>query len=303
MPLRRLLYAGRAYEWLGEGDARYRTTLVKIPTPEFYIFYNGKRDYPAKVNLSLSGALLDSTGVQPVYRYGEEVQKKRRTAVKSGSGMSRKENEPLAKIDREDMLELTRRMTLQRNCFSRIAGAYLDREGYVDGTFNRHFQNLSAKEQRQNLEIAKTVPFSKTNIQLQEYFFEEIRRRPGSAWQLLMALRDCELKNDALLYTFYERFGENYQAAGEYAVYFFYGNYDVPVKAADKEDLRESEEVYRFMICTVCPVSGDYEAGHPECGFLFPAFRDRSGDINRIHIFQKDPSSPHAELAEKILLG
>lgn len=32
-------------------------------------------------------------------------------------------------INREDMLELTRRMTLKRNCFDRIAGAYLDRTG------------------------------------------------------------------------------------------------------------------------------------------------------------------------------
>ena len=31
-------------------------------------------------------------------------------------------------IDREDMLELTRRMTVSRNCFGRIAGAYMDEE-------------------------------------------------------------------------------------------------------------------------------------------------------------------------------
>lgn len=37
-------------------------------------------------------------------------------------------------IDREDMLELTRRMTVSRNCFSRIAGAYMDEEGFIDGT-------------------------------------------------------------------------------------------------------------------------------------------------------------------------
>ena len=39
------------------------------------------------------------------------------------------------------MLELTRRMTPSRNCFSRIAGAYMDEEGYEDGTFNIHFGN------------------------------------------------------------------------------------------------------------------------------------------------------------------
>ena len=45
-------------------------------------------------------------------------------------------------IDREDMLELTRRMTVSRNCFSRIAGAYMDEEGFIDGTVNTHFLRL-----------------------------------------------------------------------------------------------------------------------------------------------------------------
>ena len=31
------------------------------------------------------------------------------------------------RINREDMLELTRRMTIKRNCFDRIAGASMDR--------------------------------------------------------------------------------------------------------------------------------------------------------------------------------
>ena len=39
-------------------------------------------------------------------------------------------------INREDMLELTRRMTPSRNHMVRLAGAYMDEEGYIDGTFN-----------------------------------------------------------------------------------------------------------------------------------------------------------------------
>lgn len=49
-------------------------------------------------------------------------------------------------IDREDMLELTRRMTVSRNCFSRLAGAYMDEEGFVDGSFNTHFLKLNASD-------------------------------------------------------------------------------------------------------------------------------------------------------------
>ena len=58
--------------------------------------------------------------------------------------------EQKGKINREDMLELTRRMTLSRNCFSRIAGAYFDEDGFVDGTFNKHFLKLTSKERQDN---------------------------------------------------------------------------------------------------------------------------------------------------------
>lgn len=201
-------------------------------------------------------------------------------------------------INREDMLELTRRMTLKRNCFGRIAGAYLDAEGFVDGTFNKNFLKLSSSDQTTNLAIAKAVPFAETNVNLKEYAFRKESEKAGSTWQLLMALRDCELKNDALLDVFYELVGEKYRAKGDYAVYFFHGNYDVPRKGSDKESQWESEEVFRFLICAVCPVYGDYEPGAPECGFLFPAFSDRSAAIHRVDVFQADAEHPHRELLE-----
>lgn len=207
------------------------------------------------------------------------------------------------KIDREDMLELTRRMTLKRNCFSRIAGAYIDGEGYIDGTFNTHFLKLSSPEQSRNLRIAKAIPFSETNVNLREYQFQEKDKKAGSAWQLLMGLKECELKNDALLDLFYEAVGEKHDSGSQYAVYFFYGSYDVPLKAKDKEGLWESEEVYQFLVCAICPVSGDYEPGEPECGFLFPAFRNHSGDAGRIDIFYADTGDKAGGVLENILFA
>ncbi len=172
-------------------------------------------------------------------------------------------------INREDMLELTRRMTLKRNCFNRIAGAYLDEEGFVDGTFNTHFLKLSTKDQQKNIDLAKAIPFSETNVNLLGYRFGKEDERAGSTWQLLMGLRECELKNDALLDVFYEVIGENYHSNDQYAIYFFHGSYDVPIKASDKESLWESEEVYKFIICAICPIHGDYEPREPECGSFF----------------------------------
>lgn len=200
------------------------------------------------------------------------------------------------KINREDMLELTRRMTVKRNCFSRMAGGYLDEEGYIDGTFNIHFLKLSQSDQAKNLSIAKAVPFAETNVNLKEYRFTDEDKKPGALWQLLRGMKACGLKNDELMEIFYEVVGERYQSQGPYAVYMFYGTYDVPLKASDKEQLWESEEIYQFLVCTICPVHGDYEPGKPEYGFLFPAFKNRSGDEYYMNVYHADAEHPHKEL-------
>ena len=91
-------------------------------------------------------------------------------------------------INREDMLELTRRMTPARNCFDRIAGAYMNDMGEVDESFNIHFGKLSGSETARNLELAKAIPFSKTNVQLKEYDFPVKAKGKESMWQLLPAI-------------------------------------------------------------------------------------------------------------------
>ena len=188
-------------------------------------------------------------------------------------------------INREDMLALTRRMTVKRTSITRIAGSYMDEEGFSEGTFNTHFQNLSPAEREKNLALAKAVPFAATNVNLKRYEFSQEDMRPGTVWQLLMALRECGLKNDALLETFYDILIEGLQIHGAYAIYMFYDRYDIPAKASDKERLGESEEMFPYLICAVCPLVGEYEPGNPICGFLFPAFVDRSGDLERVDIY------------------
>jgi hypothetical protein len=56
MPLRALIYIARVYEKIIDNKAIYRTNLLKIPTPEFYVLYNGKDAYPDEVFLRLSDA-------------------------------------------------------------------------------------------------------------------------------------------------------------------------------------------------------------------------------------------------------
>lgn len=97
-------------------------------------------------------------------------------------------------IDREDMLALTRRMTVKRSSITRIAGAYIDPDGFVDGTFNTRFLKLSGSDQAKNLEIAKTIPFADTNRNLKRFIVPDEKRGNGSLWQLLMGARAAGLE-------------------------------------------------------------------------------------------------------------
>ena len=54
-------------------------------------------------------------------------------------------------------------------------------------------------------------------------------------WQLLMAMNECGLKNDALMDTFYDVVMEHYRADRAYAILVFHDRYDIPAKGSDKE--------------------------------------------------------------------
>ncbi|MDR9860075.1 Rpn family recombination-promoting nuclease/putative transposase [Treponema socranskii] len=58
MPLRFLQYTARLYERIQNPRDRYLRRLKKIPTPEFYVFYNGEDDYPENTTLCLSDAFM-----------------------------------------------------------------------------------------------------------------------------------------------------------------------------------------------------------------------------------------------------
>lgn len=59
MPLRNAIYYGRTMEKLIPPKDIYKKKLIQIPTPEFYLFYNGKEPQPAEKILKLSDAYLD----------------------------------------------------------------------------------------------------------------------------------------------------------------------------------------------------------------------------------------------------
>lgn len=61
MPLRSSIYFGRTIERLIPPESIYKTKLIQIPTPEFYLFYNGTSKHPTESILKLSDSYIEKT--------------------------------------------------------------------------------------------------------------------------------------------------------------------------------------------------------------------------------------------------
>ena len=62
MPFRFLEYIARIYEKITTKDEKFGRKLVRLPIPEFYVFYNGKDDYPTESVMKLSDAFMQLDG-------------------------------------------------------------------------------------------------------------------------------------------------------------------------------------------------------------------------------------------------
>ena len=62
IPIRLLMYIARVYEKIVEKENIYHRRLIKIPTPEFIVLYNGKENCSDYHELKLSAAFKDIAG-------------------------------------------------------------------------------------------------------------------------------------------------------------------------------------------------------------------------------------------------
>ena len=87
-------------------------------------------------------------------------------------------------IDREDMLALTRRMTVKRTSMTRIAGGYMDSDGCIDGTFKYCiFEIKSGGSREKTCRLQRKFRLQKRIKTLQEYKLQE-NMQNDSLWKL-----------------------------------------------------------------------------------------------------------------------
>ncbi|MBQ8946670.1 MAG: DUF4317 domain-containing protein [Lachnospiraceae bacterium] len=223
-------------------------------------------------------------------------------------------------MNKRDQGELRRRFKKEQCTIIRMAGCYVDAYRNKVLTFNENFLNLPEEEFYKYMDIAKKTLGGNIGNNILELEFPPEEESAGGRQQFYMGLRSSGLKNDDLLDRLYDLIIENYVHTGNFLILVFNDAYDIMSRTSDNLKLDESEEVYEYIIVSVCPVDlskpglgyredehrigarrQDWVVGAPDTGFLFPAFNDRGADIHRIDYYIKDPKDSHPEFIEEVL--
>ncbi len=223
-------------------------------------------------------------------------------------------------MNRKDISELKKRMKKEECTFTKMLGCYVDSHKNIILKINETFLNLVDDEFFKYLEIAKKTLSGTVGNNLLELEFNPEEELHGGKQNFLLGLRDSSLKTEGLADRLYELIINNYDYDGNYLILLFHDAYDVITKTNDNNKLDESEEVYSYIICSICPVEltkaalgyredthrigsriRDWVVSMPDTGFVFPAFTDRSSDIHSIIYYTKNAKEPRPEFMESAL--
>lgn len=221
---------------------------------------------------------------------------------------------------KKDILELKKRFKKDYCTFTKMCGCYVNGEKHIILKFRETFLNLDEDEYFKYLEIAKKVLSGTIGNNILELNFPLNEELVNERQVSLMQLKNSQLKDDALLDDFYESIINSYDYTGNFLILLFHDAYDVITKTTDNAKIDESEEVYEYVLCAICPVSlsdpglryfeeenkikariRDWVVEAPTNGFVFPAFINRSSDVNSIMYYTKNPKDTHPELMKNAL--
>lgn len=223
-------------------------------------------------------------------------------------------------MNKKDVMELKKRFKKESCSIDRLAGCYVDANKNKAIKFNESFLNMDDEEFYKYLEIAKKTLTGTLGNNILELDFPLEEEATGGKQHFLYALRNDGLSSEELLDRLYDLIIDGYSYVGNYLILVFHDTYDIITKTSDNMKLDESEEVYEYLLVSICPVvlskAGlgvredenrigarirDWIVGVPDLGFLFPAFDNRSADIHKVDYFIRDAKDSHSEVISDVL--
>ena len=209
----------------------------------------------------------------------------------------------------------------KQNCrIDRMRACYVNEQKERISTFHDMFLQLEEEERNKYWDLFRKSLAGKFGRNLFNVSFPIAEEMEGGHQAFLYELLQSSLKDDTLVEQFFDKIIGSYIYPGKYLIILANGVYDIPMKTKDGMALDDSEDVYHFILATICPVTllrdglcydvkqetflnrtDDWGVQAPETAFLFPSFNMRNTDLHETLYYARHPEERHEEIAADIL--
>ena len=222
-------------------------------------------------------------------------------------------------MNQKELNELRRRWKPDKNAISRIYGCFVNSNKEIITDLDESLGMMTQEEAEKYLSLLKKALSGALGKNLIDIVFSTQQVMTGEEHRMLMDLRTSGAKEARVRQAFYQKVIQSLDMGeSNYLLLLASDSYDVPRRNRDAMRDEESDEVFSYILCAVCPVktgktelgyfSGDNEfhcaasqtVAAPELGFLFPAFDDRAANIYNALFYSKDTAQLHQEVIDAV---
>ncbi len=223
-------------------------------------------------------------------------------------------------MNEKEIAELRRRLKIDKCAVGSVNGCFVNEKREIVSTFRLTLGMMGKDDSDALLAVMRKVFSGKVGRNLIDLPFTNEQVMDSGEHRLLMDMRKGGEAAEPALTAFFEQTAASLAMDGSYIILVATDSYDVPSFGSDGERAEESESVFNYCLCAVCPVKEtkpalgffanesafrqlgiDRVLGSPEIGFMFPSFDDRCANIYDILYYTKHTDMNHPEFIEEVL--
>ncbi len=221
-------------------------------------------------------------------------------------------------MNKKEISELRRRFKPEKNNISQVHGCYVNGKGEVISYIDESLRTMPQEEAEKYLSLLGKALSGTPGKNLIDIVFSTAQVVDSDEHRRLTGLRDSKLQDGEARQAFYQKVIDSLDMGdSNYLILLAHDSYDVPNRDRNGDKQDDSDTVFSYILCCVCPVKdGKAELGYcpgenefhncipsqlvaqPELGFLFPAFDDRAANIYRALAYSKKPDQRLQEVLD-----
>ena len=155
----------------------------------------------------------------------------------------------------KEIAEIRKRLKHDKNNITKICGCYVSADKEIKNEFTQTVGLIPLETNEMLFNILKKTLSGRIGRNLHDIAFKTEQVGTSDDHKLLMTLRDSELSNEEAVRELYDKIINSYPTDEGYLILLVCDKYDLPnISKNDESFDDDSTEVFRYIVCSVCPI-------------------------------------------------